>query len=183
MEGSEEASLPQRLPSRVPLVAAAALAVLVADQASKSWAVERLSPEGSPGIELVGGLAFRLAFNKGMAFSQWQGGGPLIALVAVAIISVLIWFSRSIHRRWHLVLIGVVIGGAAGNLVDRAFRSGEGFLGGRVVDFVYVGWWPTFNVADAAIVVGGILLAILLSVQDDVEPGDKAEPESSTLER
>ncbi|MCC6225626.1 MAG: signal peptidase II [Microthrixaceae bacterium] len=183
MEGSEEASFPQRRLRRAPLVAGAALAVLAVDQVSKSWAVERLSPEGSPGIELVGGLAFRLAFNKGMAFSQWQGGGPFIALVAVGIISVLIWFSRSIHRRWHLLLVGVVIGGAAGNLVDRAFRAGEGFLGGRVVDFVYVGWWPTFNVADAAIVVGGILLAILLSVQEDQEPEGKAEPESSTLER
>lgn len=163
------------------LVSVPAIAVLAVDQVTKTWAVERLSPEGSAGIELFGGLAFRLAFNKGMAFSQWQGGGPFIGLIAVVVIGVLVWFSRSISRRGHLLLIGVVIGGAAGNLVDRALRAGEGFLGGRVVDFLYVGWWPTFNVADAAIVVGGLLLAILLSVQDDQDPRAGRERESDPL--
>ncbi len=170
---------PQRGLRRAWLVATVGVAVLVADQLSKSWAVDRLSPENSDGIHVVGDLWFRLAFNKGMAFSRWQGGGPIIALIAVAIIGVLAWYARLIHRRPQLVLIGVVMGGAAGNLVDRIARSGEGFLGGRVVDFIYVGWWPTFNVADAAIVVGGIALAVLLSFQPETPPDAATSPPSS----
>lgn len=152
------------------MIATVAALILIADQVTKSWAVGRLSPEGDPGIHVAGDLWFRLAFNKGMAFSRWQGGGPVIAIVAVAIIAVLAWFARSMHRRPQLLLAGVVMGGAAGNLCDRIFRAGDGFLGGKVVDFVYVGWWPTFNVADAAIVVGGIVLALLLSFESPDPP-------------
>jgi len=161
------------------LIAAVAATILVADQLSKSWAVGRLSPEGSPGIHVAGDLWFRLAFNKGMAFSRWQGGGPVIALIAVGIIAVLAWFARSIHRPSQLVLIGIVMGGAAGNLCDRLFRAGEGFLGGRVVDFLYVGWWPTFNVADAAIVVGGIALALLMGFESPDETRGATSDEAS----
>jgi signal peptidase II len=56
------------------------------------------------------------------------------------------------------VAIGLVFGGALGNLIDRAFREGDGFLGGGVVDFIDLQWWPVFNIADAAIVVGALLL-------------------------
>jgi signal peptidase II len=56
------------------------------------------------------------------------------------------------------VSIGLVLGGALGNLVDRAFRPGDGFLGGGVVDFIDLQWWPVFNLADSAIVVGAIVL-------------------------
>jgi len=58
------------------------------------------------------------------------------------------------------VAVGLVVGGAAGNVVDRIFRSGSGFLGGEVVDFIDFQWWPVFNVADACIVIGGILLVV-----------------------
>jgi signal peptidase II len=64
----------------------------------------------------------------------------------------------------------MVLGGAIGNLLDRAFRPGDGFLGGGVVDFIDLQWWPVFNLADSAIVVGAITL-FLLQWQDDDKPG------------
>jgi signal peptidase II len=160
------------------LILSAAVIVLALDQVAKHWAVTRLSPEGSPGIHVVGSLWFRLAFNSGMSFSLGTGMGPVVGLIALAIIGVLFWLSRSIHSRVQLVLVGVVMGGAAGNLCDRLFRAGDGFLGGHVVDFVYLRWWPTFNVADSAIVVGGIILAVLLTFWPD-EPGGR-EPSGSS---
>jgi signal peptidase II len=158
------------------LILAAAVVVVALDQLSKHWAVTRLSPEGSPGIHVLGSLWFRLAFNSGMSFSLGTGMGPVVGLIALAIIGVLFWLSRSIHSRVQLVLVGIVMGGAAGNLCDRLFRAGSGFLGGHVVDFVYLRWWPTFNVADSAIVVGGIALAVLLTFWPDEPEGRPAPP-------
>ena len=58
--------------------------------------------------------------------------------------------------------LGLIQGGAIGNVIDRAFREGDGFLGGAVIDFLEIGdFWPVFNIADVAIVVGGIVVAIL----------------------
>jgi signal peptidase II len=78
------------------------------------------------------------------------------------------------------IAIGMVLGGALGNLSDRAFRGGGGFLGGGVVDFVDLQWWPVFNVADSAIVVGAILL-FLVQWRDEVAddgrgPATRGEP-------
>jgi signal peptidase II len=157
------------------LILTAAVVVVALDQLSKHWAVTRLSPAGSPGIHVLGSLWFRLAFNRGMSFSLGTGMGPVVGLIALAIIGVLFWLSRSIQSRVQLVLVGIVMGGAAGNLCDRLFRSGSGFLGGHVVDFVYLRWWPTFNVADSAIVVGGIALTVLLTFWPD-EHGDRPAP-------
>lgn len=150
----------------LPLLTTAA-AVLVVDQLTKSWAVHRLGPlPGSESIPVIGGLEWRLAFNTGMAFSKGAGMGPWISLAALAIVAALLWFARSVESRWGLAVIGLVVGGALGNLVDRAFRpplpgTPSGFMRGAVVDFIYTSWWPTFNVADACVVVGGILLAVL----------------------
>ena len=62
-----------------------------------------------------------------------------------------------------MLSLGLVLGGALGNLVDRAFREGSGFLGGAVVDFIDLQWWPVFNVADTAVSVGGVLLVFMAS--------------------
>jgi signal peptidase II len=150
---------------RVRLVGSVALIVLVLDQLTKSWAVARLSPEGSPGIDLFWTFKFRLAFNSGMAFSRGEGKGALIGVVVILVVAAMVWFARGLRSRGPLICVGMVIGGALGNLVDRLVRAGipgepRGFLGGRVVDFLYVGWWPTFNIADAAVVVGGLALAV-----------------------
>lgn len=57
--------------------------------------------------------------------------------------------------------VGLIAGGAVGNLIDRAFRGDDGFLQGAVVDFIDLQWWPVFNIADAAIVVGAVLLVVV----------------------
>ncbi len=146
---------------RAPLLLA--VGIVVADQASKHWALNRLS--GDRTVDLVGSLRFNLAFNRGMAFSQGQGFGPLIAVVATIVIVWLLVSLRSTGGRLNTFGIGAVIGGAAGNLVDRAFRQ-EAWLRGAVVDFIDLQWFPIFNIADAAINVGAgalILNAILSS--------------------
>jgi signal peptidase II len=83
----------------------------------------------------------------------------VIGLIAAAVAIVIVRMGlQSVQRSWAVGL-GIVLGGALGNLVDRALRSGHGFLGGRVVDWIDLQWWPVFNVADAALWVGiGVLL-------------------------
>ncbi len=163
-----------------PLVLGA-LAVIVVDQLSKSWAVSALS-DGEP-IALIGPLEFRLAFNSGMAFSQGEGKGLLISAVGLGIVAFLVWTARSVPATWMRVVMGVVAGGAIGNIVDRAVRSSyeaaPGIMKGKVVDFIYTGFWPTFNVADSAIVVGGIVLAIAMWRLDESDDG-VAESRSSS---
>jgi signal peptidase II len=73
-----------------------------------------------------------------------------------------------------LVVLGLILGGALGNLTDRLFRGNEGLLRGEVVDFVKVGIWPVFNLADSCIVVGGVLLAILLGRAERHQDQDQA---------
>jgi signal peptidase II len=145
-------------PSR-RLLAGTFAAVLVADQATKHWALQAL-PDGP--IELVGSLQLRLAFNSGTAFSVGEGRGGLISLLGLVVVGVLLRSVTSWPGRLPALAGGLVAGGALGNLVDRIFRSGgDGLVGGHVVDFIDLQWWPVFNVADIGIVGGAILLAIL----------------------
>jgi signal peptidase II len=138
------------------VMAAVALGVLVVDQLSKEWALSALDDRN---IDLVGSLRFNLQFNTGSAFSVGSGRGGLIGLLAFGMIGVMLWLARDVRGRGQAVALGLVLGGAVGNLCDRVLREGSGFLGGAVVDFVDLQWWPVFNVADSAIVVGAVLLA------------------------
>ena len=126
------------------------------DRFTKEWALSALD-DGA--IELFWTLRLRLVFNTGSAFGLGSRYSPVIALVAVGVVLVLLRAGRGVTNRWALMSIGLVVGGAVGNLYDRVARDGDGFLGGPVVDFVDFQWWPVFNVADAAIVVGAVLLA------------------------
>lgn len=139
------------------LAFAAAVAVVVGlDQLTKQWALSTL--DDGP-IDLVGSFRFALTFNDGAAFNLGSGRTGWIALIAIGVTGVLGYLGLRADRRPVAVGYAVVLGGAAGNIVDRIFRDGDGFLGGRVVDFVDPGFWPVFNVADAALWVGiGILL-------------------------
>jgi signal peptidase II len=149
------------------LVAAIVVGVVVLDQATKIWAVDRLA-DGP--IDLLGDdVELRLSRNPGGAFSIFQGFTPLLALLAVVLTVILV---RAVVRtRDPLTLVGLalVLGGALGNLVDRIARS-PGFLRGEVVDFVGVGSFPTFNVADSAITVGAVLLLVAVVRTPDDEP-------------
>ena len=138
------------------LTALIAVAIVVADQVTKHWALNALGDGRT--IDIVGSLRFNLAFNTGMAFAKGQGIGPIIAVVGVVVVAYLLIGLRR-ETKPGAVFVGMVAGGAAGNIVDRLFR-GEAWLRGAVVDFVDLQWWPIFNVADAAIVVGAGALVI-----------------------
>lgn len=142
----------------MPVIVAAV--VLLVDQVTKSWAVSTLS-DGHV-IHVVWTLQFNLAFNNGMAFSQGKGFGPLIAIVATLVIVWLLISLRTESSRMSAIGMGLLIGGAAGNLTDRLFR-GDAWLRGGVVDFIDFQWFPIFNVADIGVNVGAGLL-ILSSV-------------------
>jgi signal peptidase II len=139
------------------LIAVVGVAVFVVDQLTKWWAVETLP--GDP-IELFWTLRLRLTFNTGLAFSLGGGRGGLVALVVAAVVVGMVWFSRSISTRLGAVALGLVLGGAFGNLSDRIFRADDGPLSGAVVDFIDLQWWPVFNVADTAITIGAVLLVV-----------------------
>ena len=146
-------------PRRLGTVLWVALLVVVADQATKWWAVNRLS--GGEIIEVLWTLRFNLFYNTGVAFSLGSddGIGPWISVLAIGVV-VAVSFGATSRYRLGAVASGLISGGAVGNLLDRAFRGDQGFLHGAVIDFVDLQWWPVFNVADAAIVVGAILLVI-----------------------
>ena len=149
---------------------------ILADQITKSWAVARL-PDGN--IDVVGSLRFNLAYNSGASFSMGDGYGRWIALVAVVIVGLLVWQGLQAATRLTAVSLGMIVGGALGNVIDRAARDGRGgFLGGSVVDFIDLQWWPVFNVADVGVVVGAILLVVssLLPVPDEDDEDDEAAP-------
>jgi signal peptidase II len=137
-----------------PLTVAVAVAVVVLDQLTKWWAVNELDDRD---IDVVWTLRFHLSYNTGMAFSRGQDWGPLIGVVALVIVVVLLLSLRRGSSRLTEVTVGLIIGGAIGNIIDRLFRS-PGWLRGGVVDFIDFQWFPIFNVADMAITIGGVLL-------------------------
>jgi signal peptidase II len=132
-----------------------AAAIYLLDRLTKLWAEQAL--EGRPPIELLPGVRLAFTTNSGGAFSI-GGGAPLVFVTATVIVSALIVATAARHERLLTsVALGLILGGALGNLTDR-FLRGPGFRG-RVVDFVEIGPWPVFNAADSAIVIGAILLA------------------------
>ena len=134
--------------------------VVVIDQLTKHWALNTF--QWNP-RHIVWTLHFVVASNTGAAFSvlQGRGIGPAIALVAVVVVVIVVRTLRFVTGWPAVVGSALVVGGALGNLSDRLFRShGAGLLQGAVVDWIDFGWWPVFNVADAAICVGAVLLGV-----------------------
>jgi len=133
------------------------VAVLALDQATKALASSRLLL-GQPVPILGDFVRLTLVHNTGAAFGLFPGSRlPFILISILAIVVVFYLFAREAYRSLgNRVLLGCILGGAIGNLVDRV-------RWGRVVDFIDVGWstlrWPVFNVADSAVTLGVILLA------------------------
>jgi len=151
---------PQRARRGIPaLTAAIAVAVLVLDQLTKRWALNALA--GSPARHVIWTLQWNLTRNSGMAFSQAQGIGPFIGIIAMLVVLWLAWNTRSMTSKLASVAAGLVAGGALGNLVDRVFRGGR-LLHGAVIDFIDLQWFPIFNIADMAIDIGGVLFVIYI---------------------
>lgn len=146
-------------PRRLKIVAVVALVAVALDQLTKHWAVNALA--NGHVIHVVGSLQFNLYFNTGVAFSlgSGRGVGPLISVLAIVMV-VALSFGATSRYTLGAVASGLISGGAVGNLIDRAFRGDAGFLHGGVIDFIDLQWWPVFNIADACVVVGAILLVI-----------------------
>jgi signal peptidase II len=152
-------SAPRR---RIGTLLVIAVAILGLDILSKVAVVANLS--GQQPIRLLGGfLKLRVDRNPGAAFSFAPGLTIVFSLIAISVIVVILRSSRRIRSLPWAVTLGLLLGGATGNLVDRIFRS-PGFFRGWVVDWIQVPHWPVFNLADSAIVCGGIL-AVLLSAR------------------
>jgi signal peptidase II len=142
---------------RAPLLFLVAAGTLAFDQATKAWVVATL--EGRPPIRVIPGVLWlNYTTNSGGAFglgrsAPWIFAGATIAVSTVIVVAAMRPMTRSIA-----VALGLILGGAIGNLADRAL-NGPG-LRGEVTDFIDVHVWPVFNVADSAIVIGAILLAV-----------------------
>jgi signal peptidase II len=134
-----------------------AAAAYLLDRLTKVWAENALA--GEPPIEVIPKV-LRLTYttNSGGAFGLGQSAPWLFAGATIVVSAIIVASSTRLSRRSVAVALGLVLGGALGNLTDRAVR-GSG-LSGRVIDLIDVGVWPIFNVADMAIVVGAVILAI-----------------------
>ena len=153
---------------RLGITVAVAAAVVAADQAATSWAVHRLAR--GP-IHVLGPLDLQLQVNTGSAFfSLAQGWEAVFGALAAVVVVVLVAASRRARSDGLAAAIGLVVGGALGNLADRIFRHYHG----GVVDFIALHFWPTFNVADACITVGVVLVAV--GLWRSPSPSDPSEP-------
>jgi signal peptidase II len=138
---------------RAWLLAAATCAIVVAlDQAAKALVEADLVPGEQ--VDLLGPLSLTLVHNRGIAFGLADGGGAaLVALSLAALAFVGVLFARNPARPGMWIAVGLLAGGALGNLVDR-LRAGE------VTDYIDVLSWPPFNLADVAITLGVVVLAL-----------------------
>ena len=136
-----------------------AAVVLSLDIASKHLAVDRLS-DGSTVDVIDGALKLRLVRNSGAAFGFASGLTVVLSLVAAAVIVAILRAASVLRSAWWAVALGLVLGGALGNLADRVFRA-PGLFRGRVIDFLELPHWPVFNLADSCIMTGGTLMVLL----------------------
>lgn len=132
-----------------------AVVVIAADQATTSWAVADLHHP----VHLLGPLGLELAYNSGTAFSLLSGAGDWLVPLIVVLLAAVVWLAWHTRRPILAVAYGLLLGGALGNLCDRLFRGHHG----EVADFVTLSHWPTFNIADAC-VSAGVVLVILAVV-------------------
>jgi signal peptidase II len=181
------AELPAAPPRiRLRLLLSVAAVILALDVVTKVLAVRLLTP-GQP-VPIIGDtVTWTLVRNSGAAFSMATGYTWVLTLVATGVVIGIIWMGRRLVSPWWALGLGMILGGALGNLMDRFFRS-PGPLQGHVVDFLSIGWWPVFNVADPAVVGGAILLVALSLFGFDfdtvgrrgAEPDPEPKPESTS---
>ncbi|MDT3441072.1 MULTISPECIES: signal peptidase II [unclassified Pseudofrankia] len=169
----------------IMVLLATSLGVVLLDAITKIIVVAKLT--GHDSVTLVPGvLELRLTRNSGAAFSIAGGATALFSLIAVAVIVVVAFTARKLGSRGWAVVLGAIVGGAVGNLIDRLVRS-PGPLRGHVVDWIYLHHWPIFNIADSSIVVGAVLAVVLsalgigldgtrLARQDPAGPAEAAKP-------
>jgi signal peptidase II len=159
---------------RLRRVAIAVAAMVALDQLTKAWAVAALS-DGP--ISIIGdSVELHLTRNPGGAFGRFRGMTPILAAAALLVAVFLVRAVQRARDTWTVAALALVLGGAIGNLCDRFARS-PGILRGHVVDFVKVGWWPVFNVADSCVTIGAVLLIVrsLFPPREDGEGSDEGD--------
>ena len=162
--GEPEAPAP---PRRLRLLLSVAAVVLALDIVTKVLAVKLLTP-GQPASIIGDTVTWTLVRNSGAAFSMATGYTWMLTVIATGVVVGIFWMGRRLVSPWWAIGLGMILGGATGNLVDRFFRS-PGPLRGHVVDFLSIGWWPVFNVADPSVVGGAILLVTLSALGYDFD--------------
>lgn len=180
---TDETAQAERTPAAPPrrrlrLLLAVAGVVLALDVVTKVLAVKYLTP-GQP-VSIIGDtVTWTLVRNSGAAFSMATGYTWVLTLVALGVVVGIVWMGRRLVSPWWAIGLGMILGGALGNLMDRFFRS-PGPMRGHVVDFFSVGWWPVFNVADPAVVGGAILLVVLSLFGYDFDAAGRRSAEPAT---
>lgn len=153
---------PQRVVWFVYLSAAVAYGL---DRITKIWA-ENVLARGEPIVLIRGVLALDYTTNSGGAFGLGQSAPWVFAAASIGVSVAIVIASFRVSDVATAVALGLVLGGALGNLTDRVVRANGAVLTGRVVDFIDVHVWPVFNLADSAVVVGAVALAVLSARQD-----------------
>ena len=176
---STPGSIGRALSARTWGLVVAAIVVGV-DQLTKSLVVGHLG--ATEEFRIVGDVRLIRRFNTGMAFSQGSGSGAVTWIVGVVIVVLAAWVLRTLWRvpgspgaptRPFAAALGGLLGGAIGNKVDRLVRHG-----GAVVDFIDVGFWPVFNVADSALCVACVVL-VILSFRADASSSREHQPKQT----
>lgn len=161
------------------LFAVVGVLALVADVLTKIAAVANLQDADQDPVKVLGGLVYlNLTRNSGAAFSLGAGFTVVLSALALAVAAVIVRTARRLHSAGWAVSLGLILGGALGNLGDRVFRD-PGVGRGHVVDFIslfgeYDKYWPVFNIADSAICVGAAIAAILAIIGINLD-GTRAE--------
>lgn len=147
-----------------------AVVIAVLDQMSKAWALRDLA-DGRV-IHVIWTLQFNLTYNRGMAFSRGTGVGPIIGVIGLVVVVMLLLSLRRTDNVLTRLATGLIIGGAMGNILDRLFRD-SGWMRGAVIDFIDFQWWPVFNVADMAIMIGAATMIVaMLKYNSQIERTD-----------
>lgn len=150
-----------------------AAVVLLIDQLSKVWAVATL--EGQPDRQIIGDLLrFSFVRNPGAAFGLGGSATIVFSLIAIVVAVVLFRMSTRLTSMWWGVALGLMLGGAVGNLLDRIFRE-PAALQGHVVDFLRLPNWPVFNVADMSLVSAAVLIVALSLFNVPYDAAQEAE--------
>jgi signal peptidase II len=171
---SQPISAPRERPLRptgAPRIYAVVLAtgaiVAALDQITKQLALDGLA--GGKSFDIAGGIVtLRLTFNSGGAFGLGQGLPELFLVATVVIVGLILVWVRRLDDPRLVIPLGLVLGGGIGNAIDRIARD----TGGRVVDFVDLHVWPVFNLADASITTGVVLLLWMTARSSRGDRGD-----------
>ena len=160
---------------RPALLYAVAAVVLILDRISKAWVEHTLAAR--PPIRVIPGvLSLTYTTNSGGAFGLGRSAPWLFAGATIVVTAVIVMFSLRPMRPTVAVALGLIMGGALGNLADRAL-NGPGF-GGPVTDFIDLHVWPIFNLADSSIVIGALLLAFASLDGSDEEASKTSAPDA-----